>query len=302
MSSQVESPEIMPEPVRSAFGQAEVALTSCESRIEAVNRGPEGRQFAESLERRLRRERSRVLSLDIFDTLLLRNDVCEARRYLDLSIRISQALAAAHLGEISPLDLYITRCEALEFGYRTSAPVEGCVEGRIEEVLANQVRNLGLPGTAMDILLREEISYESSVLAPNLPLIEVARNFSLDGGTVILLSDMYLSGIVLGHLIQSVAGDLSFVERLYSSADVVRNKRSGTIYPWLQAQLEIHADRFLHVGDNLVSDYQRPIEAGWKAMHFPVSKAELIRRQQSLCHFLAEMDGEGLDFSRWAKM
>lgn len=294
--------ESLPKPVRMEFGRLEAAIAACDSRIQAMDGGEEGQQFAEQVASRLLRENARVLSLDVFDTVLLRNDACEARRYFDLSHNLSAALKKAGLGEIPAIDLYLTRCEAMEFGYRASVRVDGCVEGRIEDVLANQVKNLGLPKSAVKIFLKEEVAYECSALMPNPALIGIASRFAKNGGKVILVSDMYLSAKVIAAVIQKVAGKLSFIERLVSSADAIRNKRSGTIFPWLEKELDVPAEQFLHIGDSLISDFQRPIRAGWKAMHFPISDAEHRRRQQSLDQFLDEMEANGLNVSRWAKL
>lgn len=287
----------LPDPKHLFFGELEKALSSCENRIEEMNGGALGKQFRQELQNRLQRDKTRVLSLDIFDTLLLRNDVCEAQRYFDISSNISRALARTV--RVSPLDLYISRCEAMKFCYRTSVEVGGCIEGRLENVIENQIRSLRLPKTTAKIFLREEIRYELSVLVPNNSLIEQARAHAENGGIVLLISDMYLSGDRISTLIEKTAGKLTFVARLISSADVSLNKRSGKVFTWLKKDLNIPSQDFLHIGDNFISDYQRPIEAGWRAMHFPVSQREHMRREKSLEQFTEQMTQHGITVSRW---
>jgi FMN phosphatase YigB (HAD superfamily) len=73
------------------------------------------------------------------------------------------------------------------------------------------------------------------------------------------------------------------ITRLISTADERVNKRSGTIFPRLMAQMDVPAAGFLHMGDSFTSDFRKPLEAGWAARHLPVPRKVLAERRES--HF-----------------
>jgi FMN phosphatase YigB (HAD superfamily) len=61
-------------------------------------------------------------------------------------------------------------------------------------------------------------------------------------------------------------------------------------------------EAFFHIGDALDGDVYKAREAGWRALHFPVSRKESARRDQSLCEFNNEMRRLGHDLTRWSKV
>lgn len=284
------------------FGVTQAALTRSPDRRRDFADGAPAEALIEALREQLRRHEVRVLSLDVFDTLLLRDDTCEASRFLALSERQSEALRAAGHGEVSPLDLYVTRCEAMGFGYRFSREVAGCVEGRLPEILAAQARMLRLPDTAAILLEAEEMRHETEGLAPNRALLRLARGFAKSGGRVVCVSDMYLTTRQVDGLIDAVCGRPKLARTTWSSADTVLNKRSGRVFPWLADQLGVPPGRILHVGDSLEGDFQRPIAAGWRAFHLPIADAALRARERCLDGFRARMRSIGLNTDQWAKL
>ncbi|MFD0463224.1 hypothetical protein ACFQY9_16710 [Microvirga aerilata] len=237
----------------------------------------------------------------MFDTLMIRSNSSEARRYFQLSDRISKTLASSGYAAVDTSDVFLARCEALLFGYRTSLEVERCIEGRIEEVISNQVKMLDLPSACDEIFLEEEIAFETESLTPNQALIDLAEDFAKRGGKVILVSDMYLSGQAIDQILRRRIRRDGFEYELFSSADTVRNKRSGTIFPWLESRLDVPSSHFLHIGDSYISDFRQPKSFGWHAFHTPISEADLSLRKEDLERFLSENIHKGLDLSFWAR-
>jgi hypothetical protein len=76
---------------------------------------------------------ARVLSLDVFDTLLLRDDISEARRFLEMSEEAAARLGPGAAG-MTGLDLLLRRVDGMRFSYWTRPTVDGSREGSIEEV------------------------------------------------------------------------------------------------------------------------------------------------------------------------
>jgi hypothetical protein len=301
-----EVPGKLPAAVIHEFAPVARELLACDDRrglLRGERRDPIRRLIGETIES----VGPGVLSFDVFDTFLLRNGKAEARRFLEISQlarrRCVKALALPADELPSDVDFLIARADAMTLSYRTRAAVDGCREGHIREVVGAARRSLGLPREADAILLKAEIDCEVASLAINPVLLDVARDFRASGGKVILVSDMYLGKEEIGAVIRAIdplAADVA--DEVFSSADHIVSKRSGKIFPLIEKQLQQSAEEFIHIGDALEGDVFQPRAAGWHAMHFPVSLAELARRSESLSRFVSEMSDFGHDVTRWAKV
>lgn len=248
-----------------------------------------------------------VLSYDVFDTLLLRNDKPEAVRYLEMSARmlsdLRSALGADALRGLAPEDLMLARAQGMKASYAFRPLVRGCGEGRIEDVVTVVCEMLGLPPEAADILIASEIDHEIANLTLNEALYEFAVEFTQQGKRVILVSDMYLGAAHIRRIVEGALpkGAWPFAE-LASSADLVISKRSGLIFPELAGRLDAEPEEFLHVGDSFVGDVRQPRANGWAALHFPISVAEMSRRRAALAQFVCDMAAADYDVGSWAKV
>ncbi|WPD23648.1 MAG: hypothetical protein SD837_03610 [Candidatus Electrothrix scaldis] len=133
-----------------------------------------------------------------------------------------------------------------------------------------------------DQLLQEvtdyELAVENSVLVPRQELVNWLRRLKEQGKKVLVVSDVYLPATHLERLIEH-AGFLDQVDAVISSADTFLAKASGKAFPMLQERFELRYDRWLHVGDNPVSDGGRPTEFG---IHTLVLRDGLEKMRKSL--------------------
>ena len=104
----------------------------------------------------------------------------------------------------------------------------------------------------LDLLLKAEIALERETIFPIKENIEKVRDGDL------LISDMYMSGPDILSLTRSVGMDKQVT--IYQSNS---GKASGRIWQELQG-----LDLEYHIGDNLNSDYNRPVSAGFPAVHY----------------------------------
>ena len=285
-----------PEPVIHKFGKIENILTDCGCRYSLSL--PKTKYIVSNLWEILITSKTRILSFDVFDTFLLRNNKPEAQRYWEISDEISKALKMPGL---TAEDLYLARCLGMEIAYRTRPAVAGCREGRIEDVIRIAARQLGLPPRRRRVFFEIEKNYEKKNLHKNLVLINLAKKFKKSGGKIILISDMYLGAEVIQEICGSVAGNCNF-DAVFSSADEVVSKRSGKLFRRIEAALDAEPTSFFHIGDSWIGDVQKARLAGWGAFYFPISNKELAARDAGLKGFLERMDSKGLDVRRWAKI
>lgn len=253
-----------------------------------------------------------VMSFDVFDTLLLRTDVPEAERFLEISHEMRARLpedliAELGLAEITAQDILMVRIEAFRFTYRTGRRIEGCVEGALDDLLAQIARMLDPGGRFTDrlvpLLRAAELAVEAASLHPNQAVLQAIEAFRNNGGRVILISDMYMRGGDIRALIDMLApGTMAQVERLWSSADEIVSKRSGKIFSRIEAELGEPAEAFVHFGDALPGDFVRPRECGWAAGHLPVPRKAIARRKERLQRFVLAQAELGWDVRSWAKI
>ncbi len=110
-----------------------------------------------------------------------------------------------------------------------------------------------------------ELKLENAVLVPRSELVAWLRELKGQGKKILVVSDVYLPAAHLERLI-SHAGFLDQVDAVVSSADTFLAKASGKAFPMLLERFALNYDRWLHVGDNSVSDGFRPAERGIQAL------------------------------------
>lgn len=247
-----------------------------------------------------------TLSLDVFDTFILRGQESEAERYLDWSRYVLEHLKDSPYYQVaqvvSPEGLTLLRAEAMELTYRFRTRVQGFGEGSIQEVARTISNRLGQEANFAQKLLELEISFECTRLARNPVISRLVSGFRNEGGRVILVSDMYLHGDMIEKICRSVDPEgMGHVEKIISSADTILSKRSGSIFKLLEDKLALDPERTLHIGDSFHSDVMMARKSGWHAIHFPVSRPEIVARHQSVVSTIKHFDSQGIDIRSWAK-
>ena len=102
-------------------------------------------------------------------------------------------------------------------------------------------------------LLKEEIDQEKRVIYINpeiLPIFEKYKDLKM-----YCISDFYMSSDNLEELLDYLNLPIK-IEKIYSSADYLLNKRTGNLYKKAEEELGIKPEEHIHVGDNVYSDIE----------------------------------------------
>lgn len=229
----------------------------------------------------------RVLSLDVFDTLLLRDNSSELHRFHEMSCEAADRLSAPQTHTaVSGADILSARYLATLASYRASRPVRGCREGSLREIHQTVSLLLFANADASDALIETELDYEARSLRANTLLLDLVARHRQAGGRVILLSDMYMHADQIERLLKSAKIDTAMFDLLLSSADTKVSKASAGIFSIAEHHLSAQPHQFLHIGDSLKGDYQQPRRRGWAAVHMPIARTE--RQARRLCHARTE--------------
>lgn len=222
-----------------------------------------------ALESSLLQEDTCVVSVDVFDTLLLRATKPEIQRFKEIAELWKETLGSTFSGSVR--HLFNLRVVNSKLAYRHVKKVKHCREATHAGILNSILRGCGLPATLLGTLRACELEYEKQALTPNKPLVEMLVQCRKSGKRVIAISDMYLSAKDIELLIQSHLPD-GLIQRTYSSADFGYGKSSGFLYESVR-ELEgrDNFDHWVHCGDNYHSDVYKAAELGMTAIYLPRS-------------------------------
>jgi len=238
----------------------------------------------------------KVISYDIFDTVLLRECKSEAARFFDISDRFV-TLCKKDGGEpgFSVEDAFLARVSAARAAYAISPTIAGNREGRFEDIARITCDLLNRPDLT-SAYVANELRYEVEATTAN-PIVQLIAK-ALPRTKIIFISDMYLEGDKISYLLSQKLGAKA-TGRVYSSADGFGSKRTGGVFAHIAAALAVPSDKILHIGDSLHSDYQMPRRHGWQSFHLPLPEVEKDARRRTHEATTAHFAKMGIDLDRY---
>lgn len=195
----------------------------------------------------------RVFSIDVFDTLLLRECKSEIARFREIAKLVHQAFP-----EISSRNFFQARVLAHRLAYQLTKPVQGCREvafGSIYRLIGAILQEYD--AIRLATMQEIELSYETSHLRlnPNIrKLLEIAHMRNI---RIIAVSDMYLNCDALAQIINNFLPP-GMLNEIYSSADFGISKVSGLLWDEVLRREQVSPQEILHLGDNPVADFEMP--------------------------------------------
>ena len=235
----------------------------------------------------VRREPIRSLTIDVFDTLILRDFSSEEERFLLVAERWATPLRASISERITGHEIYSFReytralahrnfvwrratglapAPASEFEIRLSDWIDDILDQLLEKY------RVTLSGEARASLAHHladmEIAFETERLRPNRKLIAVLDELHRDRRVrIYLVSDMYLSGSQLAEILSRVG--VSTYDGLVTSSDLGVSKKSGRLFDLIEANKALpHFSNAVnvHVGDRIHADLLAPRLSGSRAL------------------------------------
>ena len=208
-----------------------------------------------------------IISFDVFDTIFIRR--IEDPDLIKIPVARFIADKANKLGIDISWHEVATKREEIESQQRQrnglSFPdYEACYDNFMPQML-NQVFGSQLPDNFFQQVADYEMSLENAVLVPREKLIDWIKLLKQRDKRLFLISDIYLPAKYIARLVED-KGLSHYFEAIISSADSFNAKASGTAYPLVEKQFELDKSRWLHVGDNPISDGTRPQEFGIRAL------------------------------------
>lgn len=203
------------------------------------------------------RHRVEILSIDVFDTLLWR----AVPEPVDAFTLVGRSLAAAgHL--LVPAKGFTPLRVAAEARARARCERErDTTEVTLEEIY--QELPPGLVGAAeAGEMAALEIEVERSITFADLAVIDLVQRLQTSLGVrVVLVSNTYLSGTQMQHLLDREPFSGIDLEEIFTSSDHRCHKGSG-LFDIVVRTLGVPGKRVLHLGDDPDSDVACPAKSG----------------------------------------
>lgn len=194
----------------------------------------------------------KVVSFDLFDTLIIRNvptpeDVFELVQIRYQRIHPDKKFEI-DFGTLRKKAEYLARKESIQNGKQeiTLEEIYACMQ-EIDELTRKE-------------LLQIEIEAEYNVCQPNYEVKAFFEQLIKQGYSVIITSDMYLPETVIKDILKKCG--YSSYEALYLSSQYGETKAAGTLFDRILSDFQIESSQLLHIGDHCRADYWIPKQKG----------------------------------------
>ena len=192
----------------------------------------------------------KIVSFDIFDTLLVR-----------LCLRPEDVfwLVASEVNKKYAIDYYKIRKDASSRKILENA--------NLEEIYAWIASKYKLSKPIVSELMRAEVRVEKQILVKRQEIYEIYQAALRAGKKVIAISDMYLPKCKVREILTAAGYDE--ITDIYISCEYGKRKSSGALFSLVLNEQRCEPSRMIHIGDNFFSDYKEPLKKGVLACYVP---------------------------------
>jgi FMN phosphatase YigB (HAD superfamily) len=201
----------------------------------------------------------RVVSFDVFDTLLVRVQA----RPRDVFFQLGTELAAHQLSSVTP-EVFARRREEAELAARQLIPGG---EVTLAEIYAALAPALGWDDATRTEASQRELALESRSLkaVPAMGARVTAARTEADA--IWFLSDMYLPGAFIEEVLRR-EGCFHDGDRIFVSGECRASKHRGDLFTHARAQAAHPITSWLHIGDHEHADERMPRTHGIRTERF----------------------------------
>lgn len=194
-----------------------------------------------------------TVSFDVFDTLLRRNvqHPTDVFFLMEKQVEVEQG---------------ITQFAQLRVNAEAAARAAiDSEEITLDEIYAMVAKLAGIDAETASAIRALELKKEEELLFADPVMIEVFKRCENADKRILVISDMYLNREQLLGLLKMCGYDPN---RIYVSSEYRKTKGSGMLYRLVQEKECLDVMSWIHVGDNVVSDYDVPKAMGIAAYRY----------------------------------
>ena len=202
----------------------------------------------------------KIISVDIFDTLLLR----AVSKPIDLFELIWREAEKRDIARISmyPKEYMKFRVE-MERRARLNAVNREVNLDDIYQMYPDYITD------NLDALKNLEVEFEKKYCYANPIVLSWLEDAKQQGCKIVLVSDMYLKSGEIKEILQWNSVEGSLFDDVIVSNEYSCNKQNGELFDILfEKYPSIQPNEILHIGDNKNADYEQPLKRGMQAFHY----------------------------------
>jgi len=198
-----------------------------------------------------------VLSLDVFDTCLLRP------LFQPVDVFALLERESSVLPDKKAMNFRQARIMSESAARRRKKQSEGSEEVTLQEIYEELRTTTGMDEDAANGLMQKELELEERMLLPNIKLREFLREHCRDL-EIHYVTDMYLPARIIAERLKAAG----FPEgRIFVSCEMGASKAEGDLYDRICRETGSEPEKTLHVGDNLHSDVRMGEAKGFKTCY-----------------------------------
>lgn len=207
-------------------------------------------------------EKSNLVSFDIFDTLITRKTFSPRELFNIIEEKFNEK--------------YSFRIHGFK-KFRVLAEDQAhkdALTNKYQECTLDEIYNLipeimGIPHNIAQLLKKTELETELEYSIPRNRGIELFNHALKCNKNIILTSDMYLSKSFIEKLL--IKNKIFGYNEIFVSSEVKLKKQSGDLFKYISDILNVSFEEILHIGDNVIGDFEVPTKLGIKAYRTPRS-------------------------------
>lgn len=209
----------------------------------------------------------KVIGFDVFDTALCRY-VTDPKDIFELmDAEVSAYIRGSRANDLALTKFGSIRSVAEQTINAVIKDAGGDRQVTFDEIYEMIGEMLQCDVSIIEKIKKLEIVSELKYIRPRYSIRALYQLALEHGKRIVFISDMYLSSSIINKFLQS-NGYTKF-ERVYSSADSGKKKGNGKLYIQVLSDLCIAPSEMIFIGDNKISDVERPSKIGINAYHYP---------------------------------
>lgn len=194
----------------------------------------------------------KVVSFDIFDTLLIRPIVNSQDLYFLINLLVSQSLG-----------LNINSIEYRKNAYYLTKKQFPS----ISDIWSSVLKELRLSNDNLRTVISIEEKIEERLLYPRKLVKELYKLAKSCNKRIVVTSDMYLSEDFLKSVL--IKNGYNSFSSIYVSCECDCGKQDGKIFDYVLQKEKINGNEMLHIGDSFSLDFKAPNRLGIKGVYIP---------------------------------
>lgn len=198
----------------------------------------------------------KLISFDVFDTLITRNTMTPRGIFALIQ---SEIQSCGRFDAYTKANYYMLRIRAEEEA-RKKCGINRCEDITLDEIYTHMVF-LGISVSDIESLKEIEIKTEQQNIVPIFENIHKVEDYVKSGINTVLISDMYLSKEQIREFLLPYSEVFREIE-IYVSSEYRKTKSTGNLFRIVRRDKNIAFHEWIHFGDNLKNDVQRPRSLG----------------------------------------